>query len=100
MIGELSQRQLHPHWSSWLRFIRNEPPTLQELIDDEKRRQVMKVLAARADARWKQESVVEDDKRILLQMMNTARAKVKTVEQPYEQQQDNPIQTARLQPKR
>jgi NADH dehydrogenase [ubiquinone] 1 alpha subcomplex assembly factor 2 len=100
MIGELSQRQLHPHWSSWLRFIRYEPPTLQELIDDEKRRQVMKVLAAKADARWKQESVLEDDKRILLQMMSAAREKVETNEQSHEQQQDHPIQTAQLQPKR
>lgn len=47
-----SDVQVPPQWHQWLRYQRQEPPTLLEQQTDVARRARMKVLAAQADARW------------------------------------------------
>ncbi|ODQ81539.1 hypothetical protein BABINDRAFT_159815 [Babjeviella inositovora NRRL Y-12698] len=44
-----------PQWMQWLRHMRKEHPTLEELIADEQRQIRIKVLARQADERWKLE---------------------------------------------
>jgi NADH dehydrogenase [ubiquinone] 1 alpha subcomplex assembly factor 2 len=45
--------QISPQWLQWLRHTRQHPPTLDEQQLDLMRQQNMKVLAARADERWR-----------------------------------------------
>lgn len=52
-IGEYSQRRISPFWSSWLRFTRDAPPTMQELMEEEQRKLRIKQLAWIADQKWK-----------------------------------------------
>lgn len=47
-----SDVQVPPQWHQWLRYQRQEPPTLLEQQGDVLRLARMKVLAAEADARW------------------------------------------------
>ncbi|KAK7948904.1 uncharacterized protein PG986_009790 [Apiospora aurea] len=47
-----SDVQVPPQWHQWLRYQRQEPPSIAEQQADVIRRQRMKVLAAEADARW------------------------------------------------
>ncbi|CCE78875.1 Piso0_000909 [Millerozyma farinosa CBS 7064] len=46
-----------PQWLQWLRRTREEPPTLHELVDDQRRQQRMKILSEQADARWYNEKL-------------------------------------------
>jgi len=41
-----------PSWMQWLRHTRLDPPTIAEQQMDQERQERIKVLAARADARW------------------------------------------------
>lgn len=41
-----------PQWHQWLRYTRDDPPTLEEQQGDVVRQARMKTLAAEADARW------------------------------------------------
>ncbi|PRT55505.1 NADH-ubiquinone oxidoreductase assembly factor N7BML [Wickerhamiella sorbophila] len=43
-----------PQWMQWLRHARPHPPTLEELIADQRRQQQLKLLAQQADQRWNQ----------------------------------------------
>jgi hypothetical protein len=40
-------------WQAWLRHSREDAPSLQELVDDEQRRERTRRLAKIADERWK-----------------------------------------------
>ena len=40
-------------WHQWLRYTREEPPSWGELVNDERRKEGMKILAQRADERWR-----------------------------------------------
>ncbi|CAK9441686.1 uncharacterized protein LODBEIA_P55540 [Lodderomyces beijingensis] len=44
-----------PQWLQWLRRTRDHVPTLAELIEDERRRERMKVLSLVADDKWRSE---------------------------------------------
>lgn len=41
-----------PQWLQWLRRMKRDPPTLQELVDDQIRQQRIKLLAMQADQKW------------------------------------------------
>lgn len=41
-----------PQWHQWLRHVRADAPTLEEQQREVRRQEQMRVLAARADARW------------------------------------------------
>ncbi|ONH65909.1 NADH-ubiquinone oxidoreductase assembly factor N7BML [Cyberlindnera fabianii] len=72
-LAEYSMKKVHPRWSSWLTFTRPDPPSLTELIADLQRQEVMKILAERADERWRNESVLTDNNRILHDKIIAAR---------------------------
>ena len=44
--------RVSPQWHQWLRYTRQDPPTLEEQRQDVVRQSQMKMLAAEADARW------------------------------------------------
>lgn len=44
-----------PLWLQWLRRTKKEPPTLQELMEDQVRQQRIKILAMQADQKWTME---------------------------------------------
>ncbi|OHW93546.1 hypothetical protein CSPAE12_07786 [Colletotrichum incanum] len=48
----LSDVKVSPLWHQWLRYTREQPPTLEEQSREAFRQERMKVLAAQADARW------------------------------------------------
>ncbi|GEQ72250.1 hypothetical protein JCM33374_g5937 [Metschnikowia sp. JCM 33374] len=41
-----------PQWLQWLRRTKKDPPSLQELMDDQVRQQRIKILAMQADQKW------------------------------------------------
>lgn len=45
-------RTVPPQWLLWLRRTRIDPPTLEELINDQVRQQRIKILAQQADEKW------------------------------------------------
>jgi len=47
-----SEINISPQWHQWLRHTRSEPPSLTEQSQDLIRQRNLKVLAAKADARW------------------------------------------------
>ncbi|KAF3060051.1 hypothetical protein GL218_04746 [Daldinia childiae] len=47
-----SEVKVPPSWHQWLRYQRQQPPTLDEQAGDVVRQERIKVLAAEADARW------------------------------------------------
>lgn len=47
-----SEINISPQWHQWLRHTRSDPPSLTEQSQDLVRQENLKVLAARADARW------------------------------------------------
>ncbi|KAK6465580.1 hypothetical protein DFJ63DRAFT_316782 [Scheffersomyces coipomensis] len=56
-----------PPWLQWLRRTRYDPPTLQELINEQIRQERIKVLAQQADQRWVQEKYrLEEEQRLKL----------------------------------
>ena len=82
-------------------------PTLQQLLAEEQRQQVMKILAQRADNKWKQESVVEEDKRIMSEKMKNVHQVIEShsgseqkQKSPYQVEEESPIQAAKIQPRR
>ncbi|KAI4160226.1 MAG: hypothetical protein LQ342_005938 [Letrouitia transgressa] len=52
--------QIPPQWHQWLRYTRPTPPTLQEQQDDVLRQERLKVLAQRADERWRSKPSLMD----------------------------------------
>ncbi|GJC90989.1 NADH-ubiquinone oxidoreductase assembly factor N7BML [Colletotrichum liriopes] len=48
----LSDVKVSPLWHQWLRYTREQPPTLEEQSREAFRQERMKVMAAQADARW------------------------------------------------
>ncbi|KAI9891528.1 MAG: hypothetical protein M1814_002651 [Vezdaea aestivalis] len=51
---------ISPAWHQWLRKAREEPPSMVEQLENVRRMEETKVLAARADERWKNgESLLE-----------------------------------------
>ena len=71
-----SDVQVSPLWHQWLRYTRNEPPTMQEQTADVMRQTQLKHNAMLADARWE--------------------AKAKYIESPKPKAQRQPIQTPRV----
>lgn len=55
-----SEVKITPLWHQWLRYVRENPPSLQEQAADVTRQNKMKMLAARADARWEAKPRVMD----------------------------------------
>ena len=49
---QYSDIKITPQWHQWLRHTRLDPPTLTEQSQDLVRQHQLKILAARADARW------------------------------------------------
>lgn len=47
-----SDLKITPQWHQWLRHTRFDPPSLTEQSQDLVRQEQLKILAARADARW------------------------------------------------
>lgn len=43
----------HPMWMQWLQYTRRGPPTLVDLVNDMKRQHRMKLLAQKANEKWK-----------------------------------------------
>lgn len=57
-----------PQWLQWLRRTREEPPTVQELVDDQIRQQRMKILSEQADAKWYNEKLrLEQEEKLKLE---------------------------------
>lgn len=57
-----------PQWLMWLRRTRNNPPSLQELADDQVRQQRIKLLAQMADEKWQNEKLrLEKEQNMKLQ---------------------------------
>ncbi|AOA63052.1 Hypothetical protein PP7435_CHR2-1176 [Komagataella phaffii CBS 7435] len=50
-----------PQWQQWLRFVKQHPPTLTELIADRQRQEAIKELAKNADRRWQLETQKQED---------------------------------------
>ncbi|KAK1731379.1 uncharacterized protein BDZ83DRAFT_715211 [Colletotrichum acutatum] len=48
----LSDVKVSPLWHQWLRYTREDPPTLEEQTREAFRQERMKVLSAQADAKW------------------------------------------------
>lgn len=99
--------KLPPMWLQWLRHTRPQMPTLQQLLAEEQRQQVMKILAQRADNKWKQESVVEEDKRIMSEKMKNVHQVIESQngseqkpKSQYQVEEESPIQAAKIQPRR
>ncbi|CAK7900878.1 hypothetical protein CAAN3_05S03422 [[Candida] anglica] len=68
-------RTVPPQWFQWLRRTRIDPPTLEELINDQVRQQKIKVLAQQADQKWIMEKErLEEEHRLKLES-ELARAK-------------------------
>jgi NADH dehydrogenase [ubiquinone] 1 alpha subcomplex assembly factor 2 len=51
-LSSLSDMQISPQWHQWLRYTRNDPPTLEEQAADVQRQAQLKINAQLADARW------------------------------------------------
>lgn len=110
LIGQYSQNEISPRWSSWMRFTRPNPPSLTELVAEEQRKAVMKVLAQQADQRWKNESVLESNNKVMVQMMQSARKRLEDAHSPSEAEDEvkpksvssdaSPIQNATITPRR
>jgi NADH dehydrogenase [ubiquinone] 1 alpha subcomplex assembly factor 2 len=47
-----SDVRVPPLWHQWLRYTRQHPPSIEEQTAELRRQEQMKILAARADARW------------------------------------------------
>lgn len=56
----LSAVKVSPQWHQWLRYTRDQPPTVDEQQGDVLRQARMKKLAAEADARWEAKPRVMD----------------------------------------
>lgn len=107
--GNFTDYKLPPMWLQWLRHTRPERPTLQNLLAEQQRQQAMKILAQRADERWKQESVLEEDKRIMNERMRNVHdvigeQKSEDVrnKSPYQipNKEESPIKEANVKPRR
>lgn len=48
----LSEVKVTAQWHQWLRYMREQPPTIEEQVQEVTRQERMKILAAQADARW------------------------------------------------
>ncbi|KAF3352763.1 hypothetical protein VDGD_05728 [Verticillium dahliae] len=55
-----SEVNVSPLWHQWLRYTRENPPSIEEQSNDEFRQERMKTLAAQADARWEAKPRVMD----------------------------------------
>ncbi|KAI1500436.1 hypothetical protein F5X99DRAFT_240258 [Biscogniauxia marginata] len=51
-LTHYSEVEVPPQWHQWLRYSREDPPTLREQSADVARRERVRALAAEADARW------------------------------------------------
>lgn len=56
-----SEVRISPQWHQWLRYTREEPPSIAEQRSDVGRRARMRTLAAEADARWEAKPRVMED---------------------------------------
>lgn len=56
----MSQVKVSPQWHQWLRYTRDDPPTVHEQQSDVVRQAKMRQLAAAADARWEAKPRVMD----------------------------------------
>lgn len=56
----LSEVQVTAQWHQWLKYMRQDPPTLEEQAQEVGRQERMKILAAQADARWEAKPRVMD----------------------------------------
>ncbi|CCH46293.1 hypothetical protein BN7_5885 [Wickerhamomyces ciferrii] len=105
--------KIPPRWIQWLRHTRYDYPSLQTLIAEEQRQEAMKILASRADERWKQESVLEENKRILNERVRSANQAIgRSPDEQFEQntnerqqnllrvEEESPIESANIQPRR
>ncbi|KJZ78924.1 hypothetical protein HIM_01697 [Hirsutella minnesotensis 3608] len=55
-----SEVKVSPLWHQWLRYTRDDPPSLVEQRDDVIRQERIKLLAAQADARWEAKPRLSD----------------------------------------
>ncbi|KAI9653949.1 MAG: hypothetical protein M1831_005634 [Alyxoria varia] len=62
--AHLSDVNLSPAWLQWLRHTRPSPPSVQEQRDDVMRMERTRMLAERADERWKDKERLSDDPRL------------------------------------
>ena len=51
-LSSLSDVQISPQWHQWLRYTRNDAPTMQEQAADVQRQAQLKIGARQADERW------------------------------------------------
>ncbi|KAJ9615000.1 hypothetical protein H2200_001074 [Cladophialophora chaetospira] len=51
-LSSLSDVQISPQWHQWLRYTRNDPPSMQEQAADIQRQAQLKIGAKLADERW------------------------------------------------
>lgn len=106
--GNFTDYKLPPMWLQWLRHTRRESPSLFHLIAEEQRQEAMKILAQRADERWKKESMIENDKRIMAERMRNVHQAVGASESDDKKEkrpqlkveEESPIQEAKIQPRR
>jgi NADH dehydrogenase [ubiquinone] 1 alpha subcomplex assembly factor 2 len=55
--SKLEGMDIPPQWVQWLKYVRDDAPTLIELQEDVGRRERMKVLVAAVEEKWKQGGV-------------------------------------------
>lgn len=114
-----SSQDLQPQCIMWLRKIRPDFPTIQELVGDLQRQHGMKILAAQANERWKKDSLLQNpgltaDQRSRLKEItnklnhNDVKHDIKDsgteqlspiVKDVFEKPKDNPIEQASMKPK-
>lgn len=99
-----------PPWLQWLRRTKKDPPTLQELVNEQTRQQQIKILAQEADRRWTMEKErLEHNQRLKLHAEldkvkeENARFKAEQEQQdPWKEaaKKENPIESAFIKPRK
>lgn len=80
-----------PQWLLWLRRTRNNPPSLQELINDQLRQDRIKILAQQADNKWHEEKLRLENEQQLKLKLELDRAKQESAS--YDQQNQKELQS-------
>ncbi|CDK25533.1 unnamed protein product [Kuraishia capsulata CBS 1993] len=98
-------KNIPPQWHQWLRFVRNNPPTIQELLADKHRQEAIKELAKRSDEKWEMEKLQLEGQtnahlKEELDKIEQARRKAAETAVPHRSQTEEPIRKASLKPRR
>ncbi|KAL1919041.1 uncharacterized protein VTP21DRAFT_2422 [Calcarisporiella thermophila] len=84
-LSDYAEREIPVQWLAWLRHTRHDPPTIQEIIEADKRREQIIARAKELDRKWEERKAELQQQELL--RIEAQKAKEKPFEEEKEKQQ-------------